>query len=57
MRQVVLLVVLLFLALLVYLTASMVKRHGLDVGGIVSIAVIAILAVGVVGALLHNPRH
>ncbi len=57
MRQLVLLVVLLFLALLVYLTASMVKRNGLGVGGILSIVVIAILAIGVVGSLLHNPRE
>jgi uncharacterized BrkB/YihY/UPF0761 family membrane protein len=57
MRQLVLLVVLLFIALLVYLTASMVKRHGLNAGGILSIVVIAILAIGVVGSLLHNPRN
>ena len=57
MRTLVLLVVLLFIGLLVYLTAAMVKRHGLNAGGILSIVVIAVLAIGVVGSLLHNPRQ
>ncbi len=57
MRGVVLLIVLLFIGLLVYLTATMVKHHGLDFGGVLSIIVIAILAIGVVGSLLHNPRN
>ncbi|HEY3946752.1 MAG TPA: hypothetical protein VGL78_16100 [Solirubrobacteraceae bacterium] len=57
MRQFVLLIVLLFIGLLVYLTASEIKSNGLDVGGVVAIIVIVLLSVGIVGSLLHNPRR
>lgn len=57
MRQLVLLIVLLFIGLLVYLTASEIKSNGLDVGGVVAIIVIVLLSVGIVGSLLHNPRR
>lgn len=57
MRQLVLLIVLLFIGLFVYLTASEIKSNGLDVGGVVAIIVIVLLAVGIVGSLLHNPRR
>ena len=57
MRQLVLLVVLLFIALLVYLTASEIKRNGVNVGGIVAILVIVLLSIGIVGSLLRSPRE
>lgn len=57
MRQFVLLIVLLFIGLLVYLTASEIKSNGLDVVGVVAIIVIVLLSVGIVGSLLHNPRR
>ena len=57
MRQLVLFIVLLFIGLLVYLTASEIKRNGLDVGGVVAIIVIVLLSVGIVGSLLRNPRQ
>lgn len=57
MRQFVLLIVLLFIGLLVYLTAAEIKSNGLDVGGVVAIIVIVLLSVGIVGSLLHNPRR
>jgi hypothetical protein len=56
MRQLVLAIVLLFIGLLVYLTASEIKTNGLGVGGVVAIIVIVLLAVGIVGSLLRNPR-
>lgn len=56
MRQLVLLIALLFIALLVYLTAAEVKRNGLNAGGIVAIIVIVVISIGVVGSLLRNPR-
>lgn len=57
MRQLVLLIVLLFIGLLLYLTVSEIKSNGLDVGGVVAIVVIVLLSVGIVGSLLHNPRR
>jgi predicted tellurium resistance membrane protein TerC len=57
MRQLVLLVVLLFIGLLVYLTASEIKRNGLDAGGVVAIVVIVVLSIGIVGSLLQRPRR
>jgi hypothetical protein len=57
MRQLVLLIVLLFIGLLLYLTISEIKTNGLDVGGVVAIVVIVLLSVGIVGSLLHNPRR
>jgi hypothetical protein len=57
MRQLVLLIVLLFIGLLLYLTVSEIKTNGLDIGGVVAIVVIVLLSVGIVGSLLHNPRQ
>ena len=57
MRQLVLLIALLFIAFLVYLTASAIKTNGLNAGGIVAIAVIVFFAIGIVGSLLSNPRQ
>jgi hypothetical protein len=56
MRQLVLVIVLLFIGLLVYLTASEIKRNGLDAGGVIAIVVIALLSIGIIGSLLRNPR-
>lgn len=57
MRQLVLLIALLFIGLLIYLTTSEIKTNGLDVGGVISIVVIVLFAIGIVGSLLHNPRE
>ena len=57
MRQLILLIVLLFIGLMVYLTASEIRSNGLDVGGVVAIIVIVVLSVGIVGSLLRNPRR
>jgi hypothetical protein len=57
MRQLVLLIVLLFIAFLVYLTASEIRRNGLDAGGVAAVIVIVLLSVGIVGALLRHPRQ
>jgi predicted tellurium resistance membrane protein TerC len=56
MRQLVLLIVVLFIGLMIYLTASQIKSHGLDAGGVVAIVVIVLLSIGIVGSLLRNPR-
>lgn len=57
MRQLVLLIALVFIGLLVYLTASEVKTNGLNVGGVVAIVVIVLFSIGIVGSLLRNPRE
>jgi hypothetical protein len=57
MRQLILLIVLLFIGLLIYLTASEIKSNGLDAGAILSIIVIVFLCIGIVGSLLHKPRE
>ena len=55
MRQLVLVIVLLFIGLLIYLTASEVRRNGMDVGGVLAIIVIVVLSVGILGSLLRSP--
>jgi hypothetical protein len=57
MRQLVLLIALLFTGLLIYLTAAEVKRYGVTGGGILAICVIVLFAVGIIGALLRSPRE
>ena len=57
MRQVVLIIVVLFIGLLAYLTASEIKRNGLDISGIVAIVVIVLLSIGILGSLLRSPRQ
>jgi hypothetical protein len=57
MRQLVLVIALLFIGLMVYLTAAEIRRNGLDAGGIVAIVVIALLSIGIVGSLLRKPRE
>jgi hypothetical protein len=56
-RQLVLLITLLFIGLLIYLTAADFKRYGVNAGGILAICVIILFAVGIVGALLRPPRE
>jgi hypothetical protein len=57
MRQLILVIVLLFVGLMIYLTAYEIRHNGLDVGGVVAIIVIVLLSVGIVGSLLRNPRR
>jgi hypothetical protein len=57
MRQLILVIVLLFVGFMIYLTAYEIRRNGLDVGGVVAIIVIVLLSVGIVGSLLRNPRR
>jgi hypothetical protein len=57
MRQLVFLIALLFIGLLIYLTAADFKRYGVTAGGILAICVIVLFAVGIVGALLRPPRE
>lgn len=56
MRQLVLLIALLFIGLLIYLTAADFKRYGVTPAGILALLVIALFAVGIIGALLRSPR-
>ena len=39
------------------LTIAMIKADGLGPGGVISILVLVLLAVGIVGALRHPPRY
>lgn len=39
------------------LTISMIQAHGLGAGGVISIFVVVLLAVGVVGALRNPPPY
>jgi positive regulator of sigma E activity len=39
------------------LTIAMIKADGLGAGGVISILVLVLLAVGIVGALRHPPRY
>ncbi len=57
MRQLVLLIALLFIGLLIYLTAADFKRYGVTPAGILALLVIVLFAVGILGALLRPPRE
>jgi hypothetical protein len=57
MRQVVLLVALLFIGLLIYLTAADFKRYGVTAAGVVAVLVILLFMIGIVGALIRPPRE
>jgi hypothetical protein len=57
MRQLVLLIALVFIGLLIYLTAADFKRDGVTAAGILAVFVIVLFAVGIVGALLRPPRE
>jgi hypothetical protein len=56
-RQLVLLIALLFIGLLIYLTAADFKREGVTATGVIAVCVIVLFAVGIVGALLRPPRE
>ena len=56
MRDAVLLTVLAFIALLTFLTISVLAREGFDILVGLSLSILGLLAVGVVGALLHPPE-
>ena len=55
MRGVVLVAALAFIALLAALTIDVASRHGFDVLTGAAILVLAVLALGIVGALRHPP--
>jgi hypothetical protein len=57
MRQSVLAIAVVFTALLAYLTVVNFARHGVTVVGILAILIIALFAIGIVGALRHPPRE
>jgi len=56
MRDAVLLVALAFIALLTFLTISVLAREGFDILVGLSLAILGLLAFGIVGALLHPPE-
>jgi hypothetical protein len=55
MRQILLFVALLFIALLAVLTALDVVHHGVNVLDVVAILILVLFTTGIVGALLHPP--
>jgi hypothetical protein len=55
MRNVALLAALAMIALLGFLTLSVVARHGIDPLVILSLIVLALFGFGIVGALRHPP--
>ncbi len=56
MRDAVLLVALAFIALLTFLTISVLAREGFDILVGLSLAILGLLVFGIVGALLHPPE-
>ncbi len=56
MRDAVLLAALAFIALLTFLTISVLAREGLDILIGLSLPILGLLAFGIVGALLHPPE-
>jgi len=56
MRDAVLLVALAFIALLTFLTISVLAREGFDILVGLSLPILGLLAFGIVGALLHPPE-
>ena len=57
MRQVALFSALAFIALLTFLTASVIARDGLDILSLASLLVLGMFAFGIVGALLNPPEE
>ncbi len=55
MRQVVLVVALLFIGIFAFLTIRVIAEHGFDVLVGFSILVLALFSFGIVGALLNPP--
>ncbi len=56
MRDAVLLAALAFIALLTFLTISVLAREGFDILVGLSLPILGLLAFGIVGALLHPPE-
>jgi hypothetical protein len=57
MRQAVLAIALVFTTLLGYLTVVDFVRNGVTALGVLGVLIVALFAIGVVGALLHPPRE
>ena len=55
MRQAILFVVLLFIALLVALTVTDIVRNGVSPVDVLAILVLVLFSTGIVGALRHRP--
>lgn len=55
-RDVALAALILFIVLLLVLTAITIAKHGLDVAGIVALAIVVFLAIGIIGAAA-TPRR
>jgi hypothetical protein len=56
-RSVALFSALAFIALLTFLTASVIARDGLDILTVASLVVLGMLGFGIVGALLNPPEE
>jgi hypothetical protein len=56
-RLLVFTLVLMFVATLAALTVRDLHAHGLTPVGVLAIAIVVLLATGVIGALLHPPRR
>ncbi len=57
MRAAVFTVALLFIALLGVLTALELARHGITVAGVLAVLVLALLMIGILGALREPPEQ
>jgi hypothetical protein len=57
MRQAVLAIALVFTTLLGYLTVVDFVRNGVTALGVLGVLIVALFAIGVVGALRHPPRE
>jgi hypothetical protein len=56
-RLLVLVAALVFILGFGLLTVAMIKAHGLDAGGVISIFILVLLGVGIVGALRNPPPY
>ena len=56
-RLLVLCAALVFIVGLAFLTIAMISSDGINAGGVISIFVVVLLAVGVLGALRNPPRN
>ena len=56
-RLLILLVATLFIVGFAFLTISVIAAQGFTLGGVVSIFVVALMGIGIVGALLNPPRR
>jgi hypothetical protein len=55
-RNFVLLAVLVFIAGFAFLTVASIVEQGLTIAGVLSILILALLSIGIVGALRNPPR-